>query len=94
MKKNDPAIPDSPTKRAVLAVVGPAAVWAVSRFLDRPKMQRKRKRVDAEVLIKGHDAVKAIKKRSKNTVKNPGYLAAGISTLAVAIGLLARASKK
>jgi hypothetical protein len=94
MKKKDPAIPESPTKRAVLAVVGPAAIWAVSRFLDRPKVQKKRKRMDAEVLIKGQDAVRAIRTRSKNTTKNPGYLAAGISTLAVAIGLLARATKK
>lgn len=92
--KKDPAIPDSPTKRAVLAVIGPAAIWAVSRFLDRPKMQRKRKRLDAEVLIKGQDAVTAIRKRTKNTTKNPGYLAAGISTLAIAIVLLARATKK
>jgi hypothetical protein len=92
--KKDPAIPDSPTKRAVLAIVGPAAIWAVSRFLDRPKMQRKRKRLDAEVLIKGQDVVESIRKRTKNTTKNPGYLAAGISTLVVAIGLLARATKK
>ena len=92
--KKDPAIPDSPTKRAVLAVVAPAAVWVVSRILDRPKVQKKRKRLDAQVLVKGQDAVKAIRKRSKNSTKNPGYLAAGISTLAVAIGLLARATKK
>jgi hypothetical protein len=92
--KKDPAIPDSPIKRAVLAVVGPAAIWAVSRFLDRPKVQRKRKRLDAEVLIKGQDVVESIRKRTKNTTKNPGYLAAGISTLVVAIGLLARATKK
>ena len=92
--KKDPAIPDSPIKRAVLTVVGPAAIWAVSRFLDRPKVQRKRKRLDAEVLIKGQDVVESIRKRTKNTTKNPGYLAAGISTLVVAIGLLARATKK
>ena len=92
--KKDPAIPDSPTKRAVLAVVGPAAIWAVSHFLDRPKVQKKRRRMDAEVLIKGQDAVQAIRKRTRNATRNPGYLAAGLSTLAVAIGLLARATKK
>lgn len=85
---------DTPTQRAVLYVVGPAAAWLVTQLMNRPKARETRKRIDDAVIEQGEKAMKAVRRRSKNAAKNLGYLAAGLATMAIGIGLITRATRK
>jgi hypothetical protein len=92
MKRN--RIRETPTQQAVRQIVGPAAVWAVNQLLNRPKVRRARRLIDDAALDQAQRAAGAIVRRSRNSMKNPGYLAAGLASMALGISLIARSTRK
>lgn len=85
---------ETPTRLAVRSIVGPAAVWMVNQLLNQPRVRHVRKAIDDAVLAKAQRAAGAVLRRSRNSMKNPGYLAAGLASVAIGIGLIARSTRK
>jgi hypothetical protein len=91
---NDNRVRETPTQQAVRQIVGPAAVWMVNQLLNRPRARRARRAIDDAALLKAQRAASEIVRRSKNSMRNPGYLAAGLASMALGIGLIARSTRK
>lgn len=68
-----------------VATVG--AVWAVAKALETPLLARKTRKIDRSINTK-------MNKAGKNLRHHAGLMLAGIAALAVAAGLLGRASMK
>ena len=71
----------------ILRLVGPAAIWAITRLVETPKVQKALKRVDRKLGSK-------TKRVQKRAASNRVWLAAGAAAFAIGISLLARAATR
>ena len=71
----------------IMRLVGPAAIWAITRLVEAPKVQKALKRVDRKL---GSKTNRVQKRAASNRV----WLAAGAAAFAIGISLLARAATR
>jgi hypothetical protein len=90
----DNRVRETPTRLAVRSIVGPAAIWMVNQLLNQPRARHVRKAIDDAVLAKAQRAAGVVLRRSRNSMRNPGYLAAGLASVAIGISLIARSTRK
>ena len=75
------------TGDVILRLVGPAAIWALTRLVETPKVQKALKKVDRKVDSK-------TKRVQKRAASNRAWLAAGAAAFAIGISLMARAASR
>ena len=71
----------------ILRLVGPMAVWAITRLVETPKVQKQLKKVDRRL-------VSEAKQMQKRVAGNRLWLAAGAAAFAIGISLMARAAAR
>jgi len=71
----------------ILRLLGPAAIWAITRLVETPKVQKTLKKVDRRF----DSGAKRVQKRA---VSNRVWLAAGAAAFAIGISLIARAATR
>gem|GEM_PF-1533740 len=75
-------------------IVGPVALWAVTKALESPKVKKSMSRVDQKFYKQRRKAERSIARASANAMNNRVWLAAGLAAIVTGISLVATASKK
>jgi hypothetical protein len=78
----------------VKRIVTAAAVLAVAKTLDMPSVAKVTKRVDKSIGSKAAKTGISLKHARRNARQHVGLVLAGVAAMAVAVGLLGRASTK
>lgn len=71
-----------------------AAVWAIAKVLDLPKVARATRKVDDQITLKSGKASKSLRRATTRARQHSGLVVAGVAALAIGAGLLGRASTK
>ena len=71
-----------------------AAVWAVAKLLDVPRIAKATRKADDSIQKKTDRMGKAMRRAGSRARDNNGLLIAGVAALALAAGLLGRASTR
>lgn len=71
----------------ILRLVGPMAMWAITKLVDAPKVQKQLKKVDRRF---GSKAKRIQKRAGTNRV----WLAAGAAAFAIGVSIMARAAAR
>lgn len=82
------------TEMVLTRLAAPLAVWAVTQFLQRPTVRGAMRRVDSRAVEQGENTRRRLRRAGKNMRSNPVWVAAGMVTIAVGIGLITRAAQK
>jgi hypothetical protein len=82
----------SPTRTTMTRLIPPLTIWAIGRILDLPSVKGSVMQLDGETYKRRHDAVRSFKKGLKNARSNASWVAAGVATMAIGIGLVAKAA--
>jgi hypothetical protein len=84
-----------PATEMVLArVAGPLAVWVVTRLLQQPSVKGALRRADSRALDQRDKARRGLQRAGKNMRSNPIWVAAGLVSIVVGIGLITRAARR
>lgn len=75
------------------SVLTPLAAWAVAKMLDTQPFKGASEEADAYAVIGQRRATRALRRAGRNATRNPVWLAAGAATIAVGIGLMAKATR-
>jgi hypothetical protein len=67
------------------------AVWGVGKVLETPRVQGALKEVDSRAYIQKRNAMRSVRRATRNAASNPAWLAAGAVAIAVGVGLMAKA---
>jgi hypothetical protein len=87
-------LPRSHSGEFVKRLATAGVVWSVVKLLDTPRGKLMTKKIDKKITKASSDSGKTLKKRGAALRRNRGLLIAGVTALAVAAGLLGRASTK
>lgn len=90
----DMKLPKSQSGEFVKRIATAGVVWGVAKMLDTPRAKLVSKRIDKKLTKATGETGKSLKKRGAALRRNRGLLIAGVTALAVAAGLLGRASTK
>ena len=74
--------------------IPPVALWLANKLLQRPAARQAMRRADVRVERHAKRALAALRQRGRNMRTNSRWLAAGAGSIAVGLGLLARASRR
>ena len=77
------------TKTAVASLAG----WAVAKMLDAKPLKGALDEADAYAFLGQRKAERLARRAGRNAVNNRAWLAAGIATVAVGLGLMAKATR-
>ena len=77
------------TKTAVASLAG----WAVAKMLDAKPLRGALDEADAYAFLGQRKAGRLARRAGRNAVNNRAWLAAGIATIAVGLGLMAKATR-
>jgi hypothetical protein len=84
---------EQPTRHSISNRVFPAvAVWAINKILSRPTIKERTRQFDALAHKKRTKVVKSLSKVGKNALKNPTWLAAGVTAVALGVGMITKAA--
>lgn len=84
-----------PASEMVLTrLAGPLAVWAVTQLLRQPSVRGAMRRVDSRAVEHGESARRQLRRVGKNMRANPVWVAAGLVTIGIGIGLISRAARR
>jgi len=84
---------EQPTRHSISNRVFPAvAVWAINKILSRPAIKERTRQLDARAHQKRKAALKALTKVGKRAIRNPAWLAAGVTAVALGVGLITKAA--
>lgn len=75
-------------------LAGPLAIWAVTQLLQRPTVRGAMRRVDSRALEQRDNVRRQLRRVQKNMRSNPVWVAAGMVTIAIGIGLITRAARR
>ena len=75
-------------------VFPPILLWTVNKILSSPAVKEQTKKLDLRAHQQRKKTLKALTKAGNNALSNPGWLAAGVTAVAVGVGLMARAALK
>ncbi len=82
------------TEMVLKRLAGPLAVWAVTQLLQRPAVRGAMRRVDSRAVEQGENARRRLRRAGKNMRSNPVWVAAGLVTVVIGIGLITRAAQR
>ena len=77
------------TKAAVASLAG----WAVAKMLDAKPLKGALDEADAYAFLGQRKAERLARRAGRNAVNNRAWLAAGVATIAVGLGLMAKATR-
>lgn len=72
----------------------PVALWLMNRLLTQPDVMDASARLDRKIHRKQRRAAGALRRAGRNATANRGLLTAGLATITVGLGLLARAASR
>lgn len=81
------------THQAIKRLIPLLAVWGVGKVLETPRVKGALQEVDARAYIQKRNAMRAVRRASRNAASNPAWLAAGAFAIAIGIGLMAKAAR-
>lgn len=82
------------TQMVITRLVGPLAVWAVTQLLETSAVRGAMRRVDSRAFEQRDNARRQLRRVGKNMRSNPVWVAAGVVTIAIGIGLITRAARR
>jgi hypothetical protein len=90
----DMKLPKSKSGEFVKRLATAGVVWGVAKMLDTPRGKLVSKKIDKKLTKASSESGKSLKRRGAALRRNRGLFIAGVTALAVAAGLLGRASTK
>ncbi|PYQ60543.1 MAG: hypothetical protein DMF58_07900 [Acidobacteria bacterium] len=81
----------SSTHQVIKRLIPPLAVWAVGKLLETPRVKGALQEVDSRAYVQKRNALRTVRRASRNAASNSAWLIAGAAAIAVGIGLMAKA---
>jgi hypothetical protein len=79
------------THEVIKRLVPPLAVWAVGKLLETPRARAALQEVDSRAYVQKRNAMRTVRRASRNAAANRAWFLAGAAAVAIGIGLMAKA---
>lgn len=81
------------THTVIKRLIPLVAVWVAGKILEAPRVKGALQEVDSRAYIQKRNAMRSVRRASRNAASKPAWLAAGAVAIAVGIGLMAKAAR-